>query len=494
MTARKRPGGQHRDEGSSSGTRDGGKRLNRSTNQEEEIMGRVAAEVRFTMDEEEGGPRVEVVMPEKTAAQRENEARWDAAMEEAFGAHRKEIPEALWMTFGTGTDKQRLAKGVTVPQYGRVHWYGYSRHFTTSDGERLSLSHGVSVPWPNHNNGYEHHLATLEPGDEADAVLATYHPAYAVRTRKTKRPEPRTKTFPEPIDRKMVRAVQKWLQEQIDADPFAQAFSQEEAGAKREREKAHAAELAEIEAGGRRNVRAKRKGKARASRVTAKPFTEIDEVVVVDVETTGLDPNNDRIVEVAAARGDLSVLLRGETKPYFQTFEARVNPGMPIPEAASRIHGIHDKDVRDEDAFAEIAAQLREFIGTRTVIGHNSTFDTSFLNAEFERAGVEDLTANPTYCTMRRFRQVCPGEPSSLDAVAGKIGRERSGRHHGALEDTMLTIAIAGHLYLHDNDASGAVSGGKERPETAENGSNHWWFWGIAAAAAAGIALMATVA
>ena len=95
--------------------------MNRSTNQEEEIMGRVAAEVRFTMDEEEGGPRVEVVMPEKTAAQRENEARWDAAMEEAFGAHRKEIPEALWMTFGTGTDKQRLAKGVTVPQYGRVH-------------------------------------------------------------------------------------------------------------------------------------------------------------------------------------------------------------------------------------------------------------------------------------------------------------------------------------------------------------------------------------
>ena len=467
--------------------------MNRATNQEEGIMGRVAAEVRFTMDEEGGGPRVEVVMPEKTAAQRENKARWDAAMEEAFGAQRKEIPEALWMTFGTGTDKQRLAKGVTVPQYGRVHWYGYSRHFTTSDGERLSLSHGVSVPWPNHTNGYEHHLATLEPGDEAGAVLATYHPAYAVRTRKTKRPEPRIRTFPEPIDRKMVRAVQKWLQEQIDADPFAQAFSQEEADAKRERAKAHAAELAEIEAAGRQNVQTKRKGKARANRVTAKPFTGLHEVVVVDVETTGLDPDSDRIVEVAAARGDLSVLLRGETKPYFETLEARVNPGVPIPAAASRVHGIHDKDVKDEDSFAEVAAQLREFIGPRAVIAHNSTFDTSFLNAELARAGVEDLTANPTYCTMRRFRQICPGEPSSLDAVAGKIGRERTGRHHGALEDTMLTIAIAGHLYLHDNDASRAVSAGKERAETTGKGGSHWWFWGIAAAAA-GIALMATVA
>ena len=167
-----------------------------------------------------------------------------------------------------------------------------------------------------------------------------------MRARKTRRPKPRTKTFPEPIDRKLVKAVQKWLQEQTDADPFAQAFSQEEADAKREREKAHAAEQAEIEAAGRRNVRAKRKGKVRANRVTVKPFTELDEVVVVDVETTGLDPNSDRIVEVAAARGDLSVLLRGETKPYFQTLEARVNPGMPIPEAASRIHGIRPATTR----------------------------------------------------------------------------------------------------------------------------------------------------
>ena len=94
-------------------------------------MGGVTAEVRFTTAEEGGGPRVEVVMPERTAAQRENDARWDAAMEEAFGAQGKEIPEALWMAFGTGTDRQRLAKGVAVPQYGRVGWHGYSRPYTT---------------------------------------------------------------------------------------------------------------------------------------------------------------------------------------------------------------------------------------------------------------------------------------------------------------------------------------------------------------------------
>ena len=467
--------------------------MSRSTSQEEEIMGRVAAEVRISMDEEGGGPRVEVVMPEKTAAQREHEARWDAAMEEAFGAQRKEIPEALWMTFGTGTTKQRLAKGVTVPQYGRVHWYEYRRHFTMSDGERWSLSHGVLVPWPNHSNGYEHHLATLEPGDKAGVVLATYYPAYAVRTRKTKRPEPCAKTFPEPIDRKMVRAVQNWLQEQIDADPFAQAFWQEEAFSQEEAD-ARLEQRGELEAQVELAANRRRKSKGLANRVSTKPFTGFGKVVVIDVETTGLDPYRDRIVEVAAARGDLSVLLRGETKPYFETFEARVNPGIPISKAASNVHGIHDKDVKDDESFAEVAAQLREFIGTRTVIAHNSRFDTAFLNAEFGRAGVESLSGNPTYCTMRRFQQLCPGEPSSLDAVAELVGRRRTGKHHGALEDTLLTAAVAGHLYLLDNDAPGAVPAGKERPEAMKSGSVHWWLWGMVAAVAAGFVLMATLA
>lgn len=290
-----------------------------------------------------------------------------------------------------------------------------------------------------------------------------------------------------------MKAVREWVQEQIDGDPFAQAFSQDEALAKRAREEARAAEGAGGEAVGRRAARAPRAGKARASPVAEGPFTGLREVVVVDVETTGLDPSRDRIVEVAAARGDFSGLLRGETKPYFETFEARVAPGVPIPEAAARVHGIRDRDVKGEERFADVAAELRAFIGTRAVIAHNSTFDTAFLNAELARAGVEDLAANPTYCTMRRFRQLCPGEPSSLDAVAGLIGRGRSGAHHGALEDTLLTVAVAGHLYRVDNDVPGAVPAGKERPAATRHGGNRWWPWAIAAAAA-GVALMATLA
>lgn len=149
-------------------------------------MGGVTTEVSVATDEEGGGPRVEVVMPERTAAQREREAQWDAAMEEAFGAQGKEIPEALWMAFGAGTDRQRLAKGVTVAQYGRVGWQGYSRHYTTLDGETLSLGHGVSLPWPNHGNGKEPGLRRSSlRARRAPCVRRTSPPTRCARARRS---------------------------------------------------------------------------------------------------------------------------------------------------------------------------------------------------------------------------------------------------------------------------------------------------------------------
>ena len=78
-------------------------------------MGGVTAEVRLTTDAEGGGPRVEVVMPEKTAAQRENEAWWDAAMEEAFGAQGKENPESAVDGLRDGDGQAAACEGGDGP-------------------------------------------------------------------------------------------------------------------------------------------------------------------------------------------------------------------------------------------------------------------------------------------------------------------------------------------------------------------------------------------
>ena len=114
-------------------------------------------------------------------------------------------------------------------------------------------------------------------------------------------------------------------------------------------------------------------------------FSGFDEAVVVDVETTGLDPTSDRIVSVAMVRARFSDLRQDPNGLHGDTIDAIVNPQCRIPQQASRIHGIRDKDVKHKGRFSEIAQQLRNFIGDRPIIAHNASFDKNFLNAEFKR-------------------------------------------------------------------------------------------------------------
>jgi DNA polymerase III subunit epsilon len=133
-------------------------------------------------------------------------------------------------------------------------------------------------------------------------------------------------------------------------------------------------------------------------------FVGFDRAVVVDVETTGLDPKTDRIVSIACLRGSMmEFATKGST--YLDRFEAHLNPGIPIPPEATRVHGIEDSDVIDRESFADIAVQLREFVGTLPLIGHNVAYDKAFLSEELNRAGQKSLHHNKSYCTMMRLRE-----------------------------------------------------------------------------------------
>ena len=436
---------------------------------------RTAGRVTLNLDGDE--PKVEVTF-HKTAEQEAREAKFNQAAEEAFGEGRRNLPEKLWELFGTGTDKQRLAKGVTVPGFGQQQWFGYSSPFEMSSGERVNLQRGAKVLWPQFRGG-ENYLATVEPGQQEGELETTYYPGYPKGTRKNKRPRPRIQTFSEADGSKAVRKVRRWIQEQVDSDPVAQSLREEDAPAKRQ----------DMETPRRRRAPRREQQRRRANTPISGPFTGFEEAAVIDVETTGLSPERDRIVEVAIARSDFSVLLRGEKRPYFKTFEARVNPRVPIPKAASDLHGIHDEDVAEEGGFEEVAEELRDFIGDRPVVGHNVGFDTRFLNAEFERANVRGIHENKSYCTMRRFREAFPGEGSSLDAVAARIGRSRKTEIHGALEDALLTAAVAGNFYMVDNEAK-EPHASEDNGSRREGGSATFWWIGIAIAIGVGLVLV----
>ena len=101
-----------------------------------------------------------------------------------------------------------------------------------------------------------------------------------------------------------------------------------------------------------------------------------------DLETTGVNVATDRIVEISVLK-----VFPDQSK---NTFTEKVNPGMPIPQQSTDVHGISDVDVADCPTFAELAPALAEFIADCDLAGFNSNrFDIPLLYEEFLRAGVD---------------------------------------------------------------------------------------------------------
>ena len=143
--------------------------------------------------------------------------------------------------------------------------------------------------------------------------------------------------------------------------------------------------------------------------------------VVIDVETTGLKPDGDRVCEVGAIR-----MVAGKETGRFHTL---VHPGMSMPPDAQKTHGISDDMLKDAPPFGTIAQELRKFMSASVLVAQNAEFDVSFLNAEFARAGMAKL-AMPALDTILLARKVRPGLSSyNLDALARQFQLKFNSRH-----------------------------------------------------------------
>ena len=103
----------------------------------------------------------------------------------------------------------------------------------------------------------------------------------------------------------------------------------------------------------------------------------------LDVETTGLDPGRDRVVELAILpfHFDSEGALIEE-----EGFCSFVNPAMPIPESSTAIHGITDLDVPAAPFFREVVGMVDRLLSGRVMVAHNAPFDEGFVRAEYSRA------------------------------------------------------------------------------------------------------------
>ena len=105
-------------------------------------------------------------------------------------------------------------------------------------------------------------------------------------------------------------------------------------------------------------------------------------IACVDLETTGVSVTQDRIVEISIIK------IHPDGKREVKT--RRINPGMPIPIEASKIHGIYDADVANEPNFKELANSIKQFLENCDLCGFNSNkFDFPILTEEFFRVGLD---------------------------------------------------------------------------------------------------------
>jgi DNA polymerase-3 subunit epsilon len=166
-------------------------------------------------------------------------------------------------------------------------------------------------------------------------------------------------------------------------------------------------------------------------------------IAFIDVETTGLSPYSDRIVELS--------ILKISPDGSHEYKSHRINPGIPIPVEATAIHGITDDDVADEPIFRQYAKSIRDFIEGCDISGFNVIkFDLPFLESEFARAHVE---------FSRRGRYIVDSkiiyhqrDPRDLQSAYYKFCGKEMVNAHRAEEDARASAEILdGQLSLYDD-------------------------------------------
>ena len=175
--------------------------------------------------------------------------------------------------------------------------------------------------------------------------------------------------------------------------------------------------------------------------------------VSFDTETTGMDPKVDRIVEVGMIEFDIRTYL--PTGKYLHLY---LNPQMPIPADATKVHGISDADVANAPTFKEALEDIANFVRGAHVIAHNAPFDERFLNAEIKAAckvrkgqvvplekdeqSLKGL-ARTVECTLALSRRYTIAKKHTLDAVCKRYNISLDKRvNHGALLDAELLLSV----------------------------------------------------
>ncbi len=163
-----------------------------------------------------------------------------------------------------------------------------------------------------------------------------------------------------------------------------------------------------------------------------------DIFVCLDCETTGLETDNDRIIEIALVRFTFEEIL--------ETYETLIDPQMPIPEASTAIHHITDSMVKGKPKIIEILPKVFEFVGRSIIVGHGITNDIAFLCAAAKQHNMPcKLASHPYLDTLRMARLYGESPINSLEKLRQHFNIPEEGAHR-AMNDVVVNIEVFKYL------------------------------------------------
>ena len=170
--------------------------------------------------------------------------------------------------------------------------------------------------------------------------------------------------------------------------------------------------------------------------------------VAFDIETTGKRAAEDEIIEIAA--------VRFVDRLPAESFATLVRAEMPVPAAATRVHGIRDDMLAGQPALADALERFTWFCGDSILVAHNAAFDFKFLSAAYERQGV----AAPLGLVLDSYASAKQALPElfnwRLDTLLKHFGIECADRHRAGADALACGLAFI--------EIVKAVGGGSDAP------------------------------
>lgn len=161
---------------------------------------------------------------------------------------------------------------------------------------------------------------------------------------------------------------------------------------------------------------------------------ENETFVCIDCESTGLDPEKDRMIEIAIAHFTLDKVLN--------SFETLIDPECPIPESSQEIHNISQEMIAGKPKIREVLPKILDLVQGHIIIGHGIFFDISLIANEAKRCQIPTKILSQSFIDTLRLARLYGESPvNSLERLRQHFNIEPEGAHR-AMSDVVVNIEV----------------------------------------------------